>query len=236
VKAITLAIFVLLLLSACAPADTLAQPIPSPTPVRTSSPLVGAGQSQVAAVMPTVEPTATPLCPLATLEQDAYISASGSYTETEDQAAGPMVCRIARGSCAYYKLVGSLDPQVIFARHKEPPYDEEDTLMHPAMLFPLARLRDMVAAEWHGEVQLLVTAAYDSSLLEHDLSQPDTSRRYSLHFEGRSIDLVVFPSDPALHPRLCALAHCAGFDWVHNEGTHCHASVRAESLCAMCDN
>lgn len=190
--------------------------------------------------LPTALPTATPvasptpvICPLPDLLPGQHISASGSYTETETAAAGPMVCRIERDSCAYRHLIGDLDPSIVFKQEEEPPYGEEDILMHPAMLLPLTRLSEMVAAEWGGTVRLRVTDAYDS-LLEHDLTQPDESRRYSLHFEGRSIDLTTWPIEPARYGRLCALAHCAGFDWVHHEGDHCHASIKAESLCLRC--
>jgi len=146
-----------------------------------------------------------------------------------------MLCRIERESCAYRHLIGNLDPTIMFKREEEPPYDREDILVHPAMLMPLTRLNELVAAEWGGAVQLRVTDAYDS-LLEHDLAQVDESRKVALHFEGRSIDLTTWPIDSALYGRLCALAHCAGFDWVHNEGDHCHASIKAESLCVRCSD
>jgi hypothetical protein len=211
----------------------------APTPFRTRKPTSTAGV-MFAAVAPVPKPTVTPApvtpsagCALVTLEPGLHISANGSYTETETEAAGPMVCRIERDSCAYRRLIGNLDPSILFNRHKPLPYDVEDTLMHPAMLLPLTRLRDLVAAEWGSQLKLLVTAAYDS-LLEHDLSQADNSRKYSLHFEGRSIDLVTYPVEPARYSRLCALAQCAGFDWVNNEGDHCHASIKAQSLCSTC--
>jgi len=162
-----------------------------------------------------------------------HISASGSYTQTETEAAGPMLCRIQPGSCSYRSMVGNLDPSIVFKREEEPPYDREDILMHPDMIFPLYQLKELVAAEWGGAVRLRVTDAYDS-LLEHNLAQVDESRKYSLHFEGRSIDLTTWPVQPAYYGRLCALAHCAGFDWVHHEGDHCHASIQAESLCTRC--
>ena len=186
--------------------------------------------------VPTVTPTASPMpviCPLPNLVPGQHISASGSYTETETIAAGPMDCRIERDSCAYCHLIGNLDPAMVFKREEEPPYDREDILMHPAMLLPLTRLNELVAAEWDGAVQLRVTDAYDS-LLEHDLAQSEESRKYSLHFEGRSIDLTTWPIEPARYGRLCALAQCAGFDWVHHEG--CHASIRAESPCLRCSD
>ena len=146
-----------------------------------------------------------------------------------------MLCRIQRESCAYRHLIGNPDPTIMFKRDEEPPYDQEDILVHPAMLMPLTRLNDLVVAEWGGAVQLRVTDAYDS-LLEHDLAQVDESRKVALHFEGRSIDLTTWPIDSAQYGRLCALAHCAGFDWVHHEGDHCHASIKAESLCVQCSD
>lgn len=164
-----------------------------------------------------------------------HISAGRSYTETQSEAAGPMICRIESGSCAYHHLVGNLDPSIVFKREEDPPYDQEDILMHPAMILPLYRLNELVKSEWGGQVRLRVTDAYDS-LLEHDLSQPDENRKASLHFEGRAIDLTTWPIDPARYGRLCMLAHCAGFDWVHYEGDHCHAAVKAESLCSQCGN
>jgi hypothetical protein len=144
-----------------------------------------------------------------------------------------MTCRIERNSCAYHQLVGILDPTIVFKQEEEPPFSTEDILMHPAMLLPLSRLNELVQAEWQGAVQLRVTDAYDS-LLEHDPPQTDVNRTYSLHYEGRAIDLTTWPIDRTVYGRLCALAHCAGFDWVHHEGTHCHASINAKSLCLQC--
>ncbi len=208
-------------LAYAAPFPTLT---PSPTPTATRP------------LPPTRTPTPTPpaaACPLERLYLGQHIAASGSYTATQTDAAGPMVCRIERDTCAYYGLAGNLAPGIIFKREEEPPYDEEDILMHPAMLLPLYRLSELVAEAWDGEYQLRITDAYDS-LLEHDLNQPDENLKYSLHFEGRAVDLTTWPIELDNYARLCALAHCAGFDWVHNEGTHCHAAIRAESLCTQC--
>lgn len=194
---------------------------PDPTPSTVASPTVPA-------------PTVVPSCPLPTLSYNQHLSATGSYTETETQAAGPIACRIERYSCSYYHLVGNLDPHLVFKREEEAPLDQEDTFMHPAMVAPLVRLSQLVEQEWGGAVRLRITDAYDS-LLEHDLSQPDLARRQSLHFEGRSADLTTWPIDLSKYGRLCALTHCAGFDWVHNEGDHCHASIRADGLCWRCN-
>jgi hypothetical protein len=180
--------------------------------------------------------TPTPIpCYLPDLAFDQHLSASGSYTETQWTASGKMICRVERDTCAYYQMVGILDPTIVFKREENPPFHAEDIVMHPAMLAPLSRLSKMVLAEWDGAFHLRVTDAYDS-LLEHDLNQLDESRKYSLHFEGRAIDLTLWPVDRSRYGRLCALAHCAGFDWVHNEGDHCHASIKAKSLCEQCSD
>lgn len=175
----------------------------------------------------------TPACLVSNLDVDTHLSAGGSYTETERSASTPMLCHIKRDSCAYHRLLGIVDPAIVFKQEEAFPYQTEDILMHPALLRPLSRLSRLVQAEWAGAYQLRVTDAYDS-LLEHDPPESEPSRRYSLHYEGRAIDLTLWPVDYERYGRLCALAHCAGFDWVHHEGTHCHASIKAESLCFQC--
>lgn len=175
-------------------------------------------------------PTPTPKCNLQELSPGQTISASCSYTETETESVGLMVCRIQRNSCAFGKLVVNRDGDIIFNTHKPPPLTDEDAMMHPAAVLPLSRLANMVTVEWGSDVKLMVTAAYDS-ILEHDLLQTDPAKKYSLHFEGRSLDLVTYPPDQARLPRLCALALFAGFDWVQNEADHCHVSIKAISLC-----
>jgi hypothetical protein len=233
--------FVLPLVSACDAA--WANTLPTPTPPATAAanpvamsrpPPTPRAQPPLGSAQPSFG-TPRPACSLPDLIPGQHISASGSYTQTETQAAGPMVCRIGRDSCAYHYLIGNLDPSIVFKEEEEAPYATEDILMHPDMYMPLNRLNRLVQAEWGGAVRLRVTDAYDS-LLEHDLAQTDESRRYSLHFEGRSIDLTTWPVEPAYYGRLCALAHCAGFDWVNDEGDHCHASLNVESLCSRCKN
>jgi hypothetical protein len=162
-----------------------------------------------------------------------HVSATGSVTQSESEAAGPMVCRIERDSCAFGRLVSNQDPGVLFSEAEPAPFGAEDRLMHPAMVLPLARLAELARAEWGDAAQVMVTEAYDS-LLDHHTYQPSRDVRYSLHFEGRSADLIPWPPDLARMGRLCALALEAGFAWVHNEGDHCHASVSAPSLCTEC--
>ena len=219
----------LVILGACA--ETQAKIVSTSTPTARPKPRPTLIPTRTRQVTPT--PTPAGACPFPNLAAGLHISASGSYTQSQTEAAGPMICRIERNSCAYYQLVGNLDPKIIFKREEEPPYDKEDILMHPAMLLPLYRLSALVLDEWDGAVHLRITDAYDS-LLEHDLNQPDENRKISLHFEGRAIDLTTWPVEPGYYSRLCMLAHCAGFDWVHNEASHCHAAIRVESLCSGC--
>jgi len=200
------------------------------TAIATASPVA---TYDYAGVAPTLSAKSSATCSLIRLVPGLHISASGSYSMTEDEAAGPMMCQVQRDSCAYGLLMTDRDPEIGFAEHKPQPFSLEDRMLHPAMLLPLTRLRNMVQSEWDGTVRLLVTAAYDSTG-EQDPNQPDMKKKYSLHFEGRSIDLVTSPPDPEKLDRLCALASCAGFDWVQNESDHCHASVRADSLCTFC--
>jgi len=210
----------------------LPTPVPSPTPLvwPTLSPRPDILQFQV---MDTHGPAGA--CQVADLPAGEHVSAAGDYTLRESEAVGFMECHITRDSCAYNMLVGKLDPSIVYKEEEQAPFDTEDLLIHPAMVQPLTRLNQLVQAEWRGTVQLRVTDAYDS-LLSHDPAESKPATRYSLHYEGRAVDLTTFPVDQSLYPRLCALATCAGFDWVHNEITHCHASVKATSLCKLCKN
>ena len=212
-----------------------AQPTLAPPPLPTLALSTQAGQSQVSVVGPDATPTlaATESVFPQEIAPGEHMSASGSLTQTETQAAGPMLCQIQRDSCAFQQLVIDQDPNVLFSEAEPPPYGAEDRLMHPAMQLPLARLAALVHAEWAGSVQLMVTASYDSQF-RHDLAEPNPNQRYSLHYEGRSIDLITLPPDHTRNGRLCALALRAGFDWVHNEIDHCHASISANSLCTIC--
>ena len=216
-------------LAACADPTLLAPPLP------TLEPPTLAGESQVSVVGPGATPTsaATQTVLPEEVPPGEHMSASGSVTQTETEAAGPMLCQIQRDSCAFQQLVIDRDPDILFSEAEPPPYGMEDRMMHPAMELPLARLAALVRSEWGGTVQLMVTAAYDSQF-RHDLAEPSPNLRYSLHYEGRSIDLITLPPDHSRNGRLCGLALRAGFDWVHNEIDHCHASIRANSLCTIC--
>jgi hypothetical protein len=185
------------------------------------------------AFTPTPSTPPTPFVWPEALMLGEHLSSSASYTQTETQAAGPMQCRIERDSCAFRQLISNLDPAVLFSEGEEAPFGREDRMMHPGMVLPLSNLASLVAAEWGAGTQVMVTEAYDS-LLDHHNFQPNDSLRYSLHFEGRSLDLITWPPDEARNGRLCALGLEAGFDWVHNEGDHCHMSLMASSLCSIC--
>ncbi len=186
-----------------------------------------------AVATPRLGGSGNPRCPLIDLPTGWHVSAACNFNQSETQAAGPMSCQIKRNSCQFSRLVRNRDPRIRFYNEEPAPLNDEDALMHPAMLAPVSRLADLVDAEWGGAIKLYVTDTYDS-YGDHDLAQPDLARKYSLHFEGLSIDFVTFPVEPARYPRLCAMAVQAGFDWVHNEADHCHASLRAPTLCTAC--
>jgi len=230
-----------IILSGCEAPPPSKSKLPSSTSTLTPTSIKAAiFYATLTAVFGDKTPTPTPnklsaSCPIMHLDTNQHVSARGSYTETQRSAAGRMVCRIEPDSCAYFMLVGNFDSTIIFKGEEIPPYNQEDNLMHPAMLLPVSRINEFVKDEWDGEMTLRVTEAYDSRL-EHNLEQPDLDSRASLHFEGRAIDLTLWPNDRNNYSRLCALAHCAGFDWVHNEGNHCHAAIGAESLCLKCND
>jgi hedgehog signaling domain-containing protein len=219
----------------CAPGCAAATLQPPPLPTVAQPTL--SGQSQVSVVGPDATPASVATPSTFVIPQEVppgqHLSASGSYTQTETHSAGPMLCQIQRDSCAFRQLVIDRDPDILFSESQPPPYGVEDRMMHPAMQLPLARLAALVRAEWGGTVQLMVTAAYDSQF-RHDLVENNAQLRYSLHYEGRSIDLITLPPDHSRNGRLCALALHAGFDWVHNEIDHCHVSLLANSLCTIC--
>lgn len=206
------------------------------TPIPTSTPWIGPlpdlPRAQVAQV-PVSTPQLLARCGVELLATYVHVSAACSFEETEGTAVGPMICHIQRDSCEFGRLVNVSAPGILFFREEPPPFNDEDSLMHPSMVPPLLRLNEYVLKEWGGAVQLMVTDAYDS-MGDHDPAQPNPAKKYSQHFEGRSIDLVTWPVDTNKNPRLCALAFAAGYDWVHNEYSHCHASIKAETLCGIC--
>ncbi|MFT4702577.1 MAG: hypothetical protein ACI81R_000262 [Bradymonadia bacterium] len=107
---------------------------------------------------------------------------------------------------------------------------DEDFLMDPNAAVAVARLADLVRAEWvdpitgESAIRVRITESYDA-LIEH-------SHR-STHYQGRAIDLTLTPIPaPAprerreMYGRLSSLSVCAGFDYVLFENQfHVHASV-----------
>ena len=217
-----------LFLAACGVATSL-PPLPVPTLARATA----TTEMEVVIVPPSPTDTPPPMVTPAVLLLGEHLSATGSVTQTETEAAGPMLCQVQRGSCAFSHLVADLDPDRLFSGGEPPPYNDEDRLMHPDAVLPLTDLAARVRAEWGDGVQVMVVEAYDSELV-HDNIQTVPSLRYSLHFEGRSLDLITWPADESRNGRLCILALEAGFDWVHHEGDHCHVSINASSLCTVC--
>jgi hypothetical protein len=222
-----------LLLAACqgaadSPAGSPSSLPPRPTPTAdVSVTVLGAAPVSTPAALVTL---AAP--DLFELAAGQHISARGSYADSETLAAGPMICHIERRSPAFQHLAAYSGGGILFGEVGPPPFDQEARLMHPALVGPLSRLAELVRAEWGAEAHIMVNAAFDSRMV-HDLGQPDAVLKYSLHFEGRSLDVIPWPPDLQRMARLCALAHAAGFDWVHNEGDHCHMSLQAESLCTL---
>jgi hypothetical protein len=215
-------------LAACGPAGSPAPSSPPAAPRAT--PTADVSVALGPASLPGLTPTAPP-AEIATLGAGQHISARGSYSDSETLAAGPMLCHIERNSPAFEHLAAYPGGTVLFGSSQPAPYQHEAELMHPAAVLPLSTLETLVQQEWGSRATLMVNAAYDSRML-HDIAQPNDALKYSLHFEGRSLDLIPWPPHPDRLARLCALAHAAGFDWVHNEGDHCHVSVQAESLCS----
>ncbi len=162
-----------------------------------------------------------------------HISHWREFVNGETASAGPMVCQIKRNTCAFNNLAIYESPTIFFGLGEEPPFDLEDKYMHPIAAERLEILEQLVWDEWGGTSSIMVTEAYDSQG-SHDLTTTDHNAKYSLHFEGRSLDLIPWPPDLDKMARLCALSHEAGFDWVHNEGDHCHVSVVADTLCGRC--
>jgi hypothetical protein len=180
---------------------------------------------------PVASPT-PPAPPVFELAAGQHLSARGNFSDTETLAAGPMICHIERNSPAFWHLATYAGSDILFGEGGPAPYNDEDRRMHPALIGPLTRLAELARAEWGPETQIMVNAAYDSRMV-HDLGQSNETLKYSLHFEGRSLDVIPWPPNLPRLARLCALAHTAGFDWVHNEGDHCHMSQEAESLCTL---
>lgn len=91
-----------------------------------------------------------------------------------------------------------------------------DALVTQKLGKKVVQLAGKVEKEWPG-VYLRITEAWDTES-EHS--------NFSLHYEGRAIDITTSDKDKVKYARLAGLAIETGFDWVYNEGDHVHASVK----------
>lgn len=78
----------------------------------------------------------------------------------------------------------------------------------------IIKLNSLVIKEWPGKV-LRITEAYD---------QDHEHTKYSLHTEGRAVDMTISDKDNNKLGRLAYLATKSGFKWVYYERNHVHAS------------
>src|SRR6185295_18880565 len=126
-----------------------------PLPFATLAPITPTEEMQVVVVVPGPTGTPAPVATPAVLLLGEHMSATGSITQTETEAAGPMLCQVQRGSCAFSHLVADYDPDLLFSGSEPPPYNDEDRLMHPDAILPLANLAVAVHAEWGPAVQVM---------------------------------------------------------------------------------
>lgn len=93
-----------------------------------------------------------------------------------------------------------------------------DALVSEKLGDKIVELAQKVEAEWKGQnVYLRVTEAWDTES-EHS--------NFSLHYEGRAVDITTSDRDKIKYNRLAGLCIEVGFDWVYNEGNHVHASIK----------
>jgi len=115
-------------LAACAGPSALP---PLPTAIRPTE--TSESQVSVLGITPTATGLPGPVTLPAEVPQGATLSASGSITETETEAAGPMACQIQRNSCAFSHLVGDLDPNLLYSEGETPPYGDNDADLFAAL-------------------------------------------------------------------------------------------------------
>ncbi|HET9952930.1 MAG TPA: hypothetical protein VFQ61_00425 [Polyangiaceae bacterium] len=140
---------------------------------------------------------------------------SGTHfpNRAEVESCGAIVQRVTRRAPAFASLVRNESAALVF---KDEEATGADRMMAPALKARLEGLATLLAREWPG-LRLRVTEAWDEDG-EHGEN--------SLHYEGRAADVTASDRDAQRLPRLGGLALEAGFDWVSNEGSHVHVSVR----------
>lgn len=212
---------------------TVTQTVPA-TPATT----VTSTQTATATLTPSLTPTSA-CSGLSTVEDGfSYWREEGCFANNATLSqvfTGTKMCPIERNSCPYSYLAGNLAPGIVFQREEAPPLDEEDQLMHPAMLAPLARLQKKAFAEWKGRYVLVVVDAYESADKSNWGIDPD----WRVDRQGQLVVLSLWPRAETETfkndiGRLCALALGAEFDWVGRRDTNCLAAVKAPSLCNVC--
>jgi len=119
----------------------------------------------------------------------------------------------SEGQSSMQDLVRNDNPDIEF---KDEEGSDEDRYMTLRMKRAADKLASLVKSEFPG-LKLRVTDAFDTQG-EHTGG--------STHYEGRGMDFTTSDRDAAKMSRLAGLATQSGFDWVLNESTHVHASVR----------
>ena len=137
---------------------------------------------------------------------------------SESAAVGTIQGRISRNSERFKKeLIDYRNPDIVV---KDEERTGADYMCTPRLASCLAKLAELVKAEWGGKYKLRVTEAWDENIEHHPTST---------HYEGRAADLTTFPIDGTKLGRLAALAKLAGFGWTFYENKyHVHASVKRE--------
>ncbi|MFY8273209.1 hypothetical protein AAEU32_03660 [Pseudoalteromonas sp. SSDWG2] len=132
---------------------------------------------------------------------DSEAQASGAALMSVDQATLADVVNMCGASIAIKFEEGDCSDAKMTARAKD----------------KIVTLANKVNDQWGGAVKLRITEAWDNNN-EHS--------NYSLHYEGRAIDITTDDMDVIKYARLAGLAAEVGFDFVYLEGNHVHVSVK----------